>query len=106
MSSSGGIMSRLYVLVRKDLSKSQQAVQGGHAVAQFVMEHPDTAVNDWDGVLVYLGVNDVKELETWLGSVSRSEVPFSYFLDPDLDIPFTAFAAVSSGEEFKELKLL
>ena len=54
---------KLYVLVRKDLSKSQQAVQAGHAVAEFLLRGPSTF---WgNGTLVYLGVHNETELKWW-----------------------------------------
>lgn len=54
---------KLYVLVRKDFSKSQQAVQAGHAVAEYLLRGPSTF---WgNGTLVYLGVRDENELKWW-----------------------------------------
>ena len=54
---------KLYVLVRKDLPKSQQAVQAGHAVAEYLLRGPSTV---WgNGTLVYLGVRNEHELKWW-----------------------------------------
>lgn len=54
---------KLYVLVRKDLSKSQQAVQAGHAVAEYLLRGPLTI---WgNGTLIYLGIKNEEELKWW-----------------------------------------
>jgi hypothetical protein len=54
---------KLYVLVRKDLSRSQQAVQAGHAVGEYLLRGPSTV---WgNGILVYLGVRNEEELKWW-----------------------------------------
>lgn len=52
---------RLYVLVRKDLRCSSMAVQAGHAVAQFCIEHPESEWNN--AYLIYLKVRDIEELQ-------------------------------------------
>jgi len=54
---------KLYVLVRKDLSVSQRAVQAGHAVAEWLLHGPETKWNN--GTLIYLGVKHEMELEKW-----------------------------------------
>lgn len=50
-------MHKLYVIIRDDLSGPQKAVQGGHALAQYLIEHPDAK---WtNGTLIYLTVRNL-----------------------------------------------
>ena len=92
---------KLYVLVRKDLRKSQQAVQAGHAIAEYLLTKKDV---DWyNGTLVYLQVQDEDELFKWFCRYSEDAVGFR---EPDMGGQITAMAVVSYGEEFKKLKLL
>jgi len=54
---------KLFVIVRKDLSHSQRAVQAGHAIAQFMVDNPGNA---WrNQTLVLLGVKDERALTKW-----------------------------------------
>lgn len=95
----------LYVLVRKDLPKSSQAVQAAHAVAQFVIENSAHWNN---GTLVFLAAPD----EAYLGSIKQkiSDRRFSEFREPDLNDQITAIAVLGSKDctvsDFPELKLL
>lgn len=51
---------KLYVLIRKDMPKSYQAVQAGHAVAEWLIETPK---NKWNNhTLIYLNVPSEAEL--------------------------------------------
>lgn len=117
-------MKRLYVLVRGDLSRSQQAVQAGHAVAQWCAN--EAARWQWDGRdvtrpewrwnnqnLIYLKVRNEKELRAWyeqlrcpapLGQVELGAIPW---FEPDWGNQMTALAVVAAvGEVFRDLDLL
>lgn len=91
---------RLYVLVRKDLQPSYQAVQAGHAVAEFMLEH-----TLWkNSYLIYLGVKHERELEKWL--YKSRELPHAIFREPDIDNEMTAIAVLAETDTFKRLNLL
>ena len=58
---------KLFVLVDRTLSRSQQAGQACHAVAEFVIYHKDY----WEHQsLVLLAVNGEEEMEEWLRKLS------------------------------------
>lgn len=94
-------MKRLYVLVNPKLNTVYGCVQGGHAVAQFMLEHPD---QDWNNqFLIYL----YGDPYVWKRILKRKGVSFSVFKEPDLGYAITALACQDdTGELFKELRLV
>jgi peptidyl-tRNA hydrolase len=96
---------KLYVLVRKDISKSQQAVQAGHAIAQWLLHSPDS--NKWkNGTLVYLGVDNPYKLYKIIHKLNTENKHYITFKEPDMDFQITSIARLSNGTEFKNEKLL
>jgi len=104
-------MSKLYVLVRRDLSKSQQAVQACHAVAQFSLfddQYSDGSQlkNLWlNGTIVLLQVKDLEELQNWYSKLPNAHT----FEEPDIGDEMTAIAISGDntlGGLFKNLRLL
>ena len=95
---------KMYIIVRKDLSHSQRAVQGGHAIAQYLLEHSEI---DWDnGTLIFLGVINEMQLKRWHEKLIMKDIKCSYFIEPDIGDQMTALAAVDTGEAFKSLRLI
>lgn len=89
-------MNKLYVIVRRDLSKSQQAVQAGHAVAQFLIDCPNSG---WtNGTLVYLrGPEGHEGLMDLFTDVSYIEPDYLRpFYEPDIGNEVTAFAVLET----------
>ena len=97
---------RLFVLVRDDLkSMAYKAVQAGHAVAQFMIDHPDS---DWqNSYLIYVTVPDLKMLELWQETLETRCLPLSIFREPDIGDEITAIACYpSSSKVLDKLPLL
>lgn len=104
---------KLFVLVRNDLSKSQQAVQAGHAVACFCQEEFGRV--RWDGrefvpvparwhngTLVYLRAGSLNELESLYKECKEAYA----FYEPDIGNQMTAFATLTPPDWFEMLRLL
>ncbi len=97
-------MKKLYVIVRKDLSISQRAVQAGHAVAEFLLHGP---FSRWsNGTLIYLGVKGLNQLENIKFKFQREDISFVEFKEPDLNNETTAIATNVHSKYIEKLNLL
>lgn len=98
-------MNKLYVLIRKDLTTSQQAVQAGHAVAEYLLK---TKNNKWtNGTLIYLGVPNGKKLKSWCDKLNFLDISYVCFKEPDLNNEITALAVIPEDANiFKNLQLI
>jgi hypothetical protein len=98
-------MKKLYVIVRKDLSTSQQAVQAGHAVAAFLLR--GQFFRRWQNeTLIYLGVKGLKQLENLKFKLDNYDIPYTEFREPDIGNQVTAIATDHYCETFNKLNLL
>lgn len=96
---------KLYVVTRTDLTKSQQAVQAGHALAEYLIMNEATST--WgNGTLVYLKVKDEKELISLQKSLECGKVDHTLFREPDFGWQLTAMASLGSNEHFDKMRLL
>lgn len=94
-------MMKLFVIVDQSLSKRQQFVQGAHAVAQHLVDFPDS---EWqNGTLVMLKAED---LEEWKHHLHSHQIPTSSFVEPYYDNMLTAISALNIGEMVDKLKLI
>lgn len=99
-------MSKLYVLVRNDMPKNYQAVQAGHAVAEHMLNYPETWKNQ---TLVYLRVENENNLFQYLERVCKIGGKYSPFYEPDMDDQMTAMAVLSDpkvDELFCKMRLV
>ena len=91
--------SKLIVVTRKDLNPGSQAVQASHAAIEFIYEHPQLA-KDWynnSKYLVFLSVNNQKDLLELTEKLSWKGILFSKFYEPDLDDELTAITLEPSS---------
>lgn len=93
----------MYVLVRKDLTKIQQAIQAGHALAEYLLNYKTSWTN---GTLIYLQVKNEDILKYWGDKLDLIGVAWKSFREPDMNYELTAIAAVAEDKVFKKLQLL
>ena len=78
----------------------KRQVQGGHAVAQWLLEHPNQNWNN--NYLIYL----YADLDKWRVRLDLTNKDYSIFREPDLNNQLTAIALQDDGRMFKKLKLV
>lgn len=98
-------LKKMYVLVRKDLSETYRNVQGGHALIQYALDHPDLLRAHGNGTLVYLGIPNLIALRNWKSKLTLANKPFSCFYEPDLDGHETAIVCYDEGPIFRRLPI-
>ena len=92
--------NRLYVLINKELDSIYGCVQGGHAVAQWLLNHPS---QDWNNsYLIYVSA----DIPKWKEKLEILEIDFTEFREPDLNNKITALAVLNNDKLFKKLKLI
>ena len=91
---------RLYVLIDKALDSVYGCVQGGHAVAQWLLSHPDQNWNN--SYLIYLSA----DLSKWISRLNCLGIDYTSFQEPDLKDRTTAIAVLGNEKLFKNLKLV
>lgn len=96
---------KLFVICRQDLTTKQQAVQSGHAVAEWLL-HSSQKKSWKNGTLVYLGAKNKKVLSRICKFLEQIDKCFTEFREPYYKDSVTAIASLGDCELFKELELL
>ena len=93
-------MQRLYVLIDKSLTPVYGCVQGGHAVAQWLLTHPKQPWNN--NYLIYLQAS----IEEWKNKLNYLGIDYTQFNEPDLGNRTTSLAVLGNDKLFKKLELV
>jgi hypothetical protein len=93
-------MQRLYVLIDKSLTPVYGCVQGGHAVAQWLLNHPKQTWNN--NYLIYLQAS----VEEWKNKLNYLGIDYTQFNEPDLGNRTTSLAVLGNDKLFKKLELM
>lgn len=98
----------LYVVVRKDLSTPQKAVQSMHAVFESVLSFPPKPPYIHPNV-VFCEVKDERRLFKFSQKLEKEGIRYVLFQEPDIGNQYTALATetvVECRSVFKELQLV
>jgi len=91
---------KLFVLIDNKLETVYGSVQGGHAVAKWLIDNKDT--QQWNNqYLIYLSA----DIEKWIFKLKNEDLNFSVFHEPDLDNIPTALSVEGNDFLFRNLKI-
>lgn len=90
--STSPVISKLYVVVRQDLSPGAQIAQSLHAFREYVREHPESEKNWYlsSNTIVILGCYDEHELRLLVRDGKKRGLKVSVFEEPDFEFAMTA----------------
>jgi hypothetical protein len=91
--------NKLYILIDKTLEPVYGCVQGGHAVAQWLIDNGSGWRNEY---LIYLSA----DVEKWKRKLMLLGISFTEFKEPDLGYKTTSLAVLGHDSLFKKLKLI
>lgn len=89
--------NKLYILIDKNLDPIYGAVQGGHVVAEWLLQHwqinkEGDPIWNWENeYLIYLSV-DIEQWKEKLWRFDPCKYKWMWFDEPDLDYKTTAIA--------------
>ena len=89
--------NKLYILIDKNLDPIYGAVQGGHAVVEWLLQHwqinkEGYPIWDWENeYLIYLSV-DIEQWKEKLCRFDPDKYKWMWFDEPDLDYKTTSIA--------------
>lgn len=87
-------MSKMYIIVRQDLSPGSQIAQSVHAATQFFVEHFEVGI-EWfynSNTIVCLSVRDFFDLLDISQWAKQENIKYSLFYEPDMNNEPTALA--------------
>lgn len=93
----------MFVIVRKDIPKIHQAVQGGHALAEYLLHESTSWTN---GTLIYLGIKGLTQLENLKHKFEMEGIPYREFREPDIGNQITSIATDTDNRHVRKLNLL
>ena len=94
---------KLFILIDKRLSRSQQAVQSSHAAIEFALKYGGLWIHQ---SLVLLAVDGSDELEQLCKTFTSKEYKTACFREPYYQDRLTAVVCHGCDEDIKDLRLL